>query len=120
MTLSFHVAEIDVVILVRRKEFAQISACWQKRNFTTQKGERLSQVLDPVNVDPIDHRGFECVRLRDEQRALAATTRLDCDGQYTLNGPDGTIERQLADKAKIFERRTIEFLGHRDHPKGDG
>src|SRR6476620_1179091 len=33
VALAFHVAEIDVVTLVRGEEFAQISVCGQKRNF---------------------------------------------------------------------------------------
>ena len=33
VALAFHVAEIDIVTLVRGEEFAEISACRQKRQF---------------------------------------------------------------------------------------
>src|SRR5437660_5758764 len=31
VALTFHVAEIDLVTLMRGEKFAQISTCWQKR-----------------------------------------------------------------------------------------
>ena len=52
---------------------------------------------------------------RDEQRAFAAPSRLERDRQHAFDGANRTVERQFADKAEIFERRTVDFLGHRDH-----
>ena len=42
VALAFHVAEIHVVDLMRRKETGQIGACRQKRDFAAQKGECLA------------------------------------------------------------------------------
>src|SRR5204863_9736361 len=103
VTLAFHVAEIDIVTLVRGKEFAQISACGQKRNFATQKGERLPQILHAVYVDLVDHRGFERICFGHEQRAFAAASRLEGDRQHAFHWANGTVERQFADKTEIFE-----------------
>src|SRR4029077_2423440 len=51
VALALHIAEIDVVTLVRGEEFAEISACGQKSNFATQKSERLPQILHAVYID---------------------------------------------------------------------
>jgi hypothetical protein len=107
VTLAFHIAEIDVVILMRGEEFAQMSTCRQKGNFPAQKGERLPQILHPVDVDFVDHRGFERVCFRHEQRAFAAAPCLKRNGQHAFYGTNRTVERQFADKAEIFERRTV-------------
>src|SRR5881392_2881495 len=32
---------------------------------------------------------------------------------------DGSVQGELTDEAKIFERRTVEFFRHRDHSKSD-
>ena len=117
VALAFHVAEIDVVIVVCGKEFAQISACGQKRNFASQKGKRLPQTLHAVYVDFVDHRGFERICFGHEQCSFATASRLERDRQHAFHGADGTVERQFADKTKIFEWRTVEFLGHCDHSK---
>ena len=102
---------------MRGEEFAQISACRQKRDFAPQKGERLPQILHAVYVNLVDHRGFERICFGHEQRAFAAASRLEGHRQHAFHGSNGTVECQFADKTKIFERRTVEFLGHRDHSK---
>jgi hypothetical protein len=93
VTLTFYIAEIDIVVLVRGEEFAQISARGQKRNLATQKSERLPQILHSVYVDLVDHRGFERIGFGHEQRSFAAASRLKGDWQHAFYGPDGTVER---------------------------
>src|SRR5262245_9396051 len=116
VSLTFYVADIDVVTLVRSEELAQISACRQKRNFAAQECERLPQILDAVYVDLVNHRGLKRICFGDEQRAFAAASRLERDRQHAFYWANGAVERQFADKTEIFERRTVEFLRHRDHP----
>src|SRR6185369_7670581 len=117
VSLTFYIAEIDIIILVGSEEFAQISARGQERDFAAQKGERLPQILHTVYVDLVDHRGFERVGFGHEQRSLAAASRLKGDRQHAFHGANGTVERQFADKTKTLERGTIEFLGHGNHSK---
>src|SRR6476469_4453777 len=117
MALALHVTEIDVVTLVCGEEFAEISACRQKRNFAAQECERLPQILDTVYVDLVDHRGFERICSGDEQRAFAAASRLQRDRQHAFHGANGTVKSELTNEAEIFEWRTVEFLRNCDHSK---
>src|SRR5437667_6958989 len=55
--LPLHVAEINIVTLMRGEEFAQIGACGEKRNFAAQESECLPQILHAVDIDLIYHRG---------------------------------------------------------------
>ena len=48
VALAFHVAEIDVVILMRGKKSGEIAARRQKRKLAAEKLKCLSQVLDAV------------------------------------------------------------------------
>ena len=77
--LPLHVAEINIVTLMRGEEFTQIGACRQKRNFSAQEGECLPQILHAVDVDFIDHRRFERISFGNKQRALAASARFQRD-----------------------------------------
>ena len=117
MALAFHIAEIDVITLVRSEKLAQISACGQKRDFAAQKRERLPQILHTVDIDLVDHRSLERVRFRYEQRALAPATRLKCDRQHAFYRADRTVECQFPNETKIFKWRTVEFFGYCDHPQ---
>src|SRR5262245_41457647 len=96
--------------LVCGEEFAQISAGRQKCNFAAQECECLPQILHTVYVDLVDHRGFERICFGDKQGAFAAASRLEGDRQHAFYWADRTVERQFADKTKIFKRRTVEFL----------
>src|SRR5438874_12326613 len=89
VALPFHVAEIDVVIVMRGEEFAQIGMCGQKRDFASQKGKRLSQTLYAVYVDFVDHRRFERICFGHKQRSFATASRLEGDRQNALHGADG-------------------------------
>ena len=90
--LPLHVAEIDVVTLVRGEELAQIGACRQKRNFTAQEGERLSQILYTVDIDLVDHRGFEGIGFGNKKRALASSARFQCNWQHAFYSTDGAVQ----------------------------
>ena len=117
VALTLHVTEINVVTLVRGEEFAEIGACWQKCNFAAQEGERLPQILHPVDVDFVDHCSFERICFGYKQGALAAPSCFEGNGQHAFYRTNRTVECQFADKTKIFECRTIELLCHSDHSK---
>src|SRR6266481_3814863 len=101
------------------EEFTQICAGRQKRNFSAQEGERLPQILHAVNVDLIDHRGFQRIGFGNKQRALATSARFQCNRQHAFHGAHRTVQGELAYEAKILERRTVEFFRHGNHSKSD-
>src|SRR4029453_2650816 len=109
VALAFHGAEIDIVTLARRKEFAQSGACRQKRNFAAQERERLPQILHAVYVDFVDHRGFERICFGNQQRAFAAASRLEGHRQHAFHGANGTVERQFSYKTKIFKMSPVRY-----------
>ena len=119
VALSFHIAEIDVVTLMCSEEFAQISACRQKRNFAAQKGERLPQILHAVDVDLIDHCGFKRVGFGNKQRALASSPCFQRNGQHAFHSTDRAVQGELTHEAEILKWRTVEFFGHGDHSKSN-
>jgi hypothetical protein len=66
MSLALNISEIDVIYLMCRKKSSQISTRWKQGSLAAQERECLSQILHAVDVDLIDHRGFESVCLRHE------------------------------------------------------
>ena len=117
VALAFYIAEINVVALMGRKKASQIGARGQEGRFPAQKIKRLPQILHTIDVDFIDHGGFERVGLRDKQCTLAAPPGFQRDWQDPFHGAHCAIQSQLAHKAKIFEGRAIQFFGHCNHPK---
>ena len=85
VALTFHVAEIDVVALVRRKKSSQIGTRRQKRRFAAQKSKCLPQILHAVDVDLIDHGGFERIGFRDEECAPAPPSCFQSDWEHALS-----------------------------------
>ena len=117
VALAFYIAKIDIVVLVRGEEAGQIGTRRQKRSFAAQKIKGLSQILDAVNVDLIDHGRFERVGFRHKQRTFAAAARFQRNWQDTFHSAHRTVQSEFTYEAEIFERRAIELFGHRDHPK---
>ena len=114
VALAFDVAEIDVVILMRREKFAEISRVWAAIATSPRKNcECLPQIVHAVYVDLVHHRGFERICFGHEQRAFPAASRLERNRQHAFHGANGTVERQFADKSKIFEWRAVDFLRSR-------
>ena len=66
VSLAFDLAEIDIIALMRGKKSGQIGARREKRSFAAEERECLPQILHAVDVDLIDHRGFERVCFRDK------------------------------------------------------
>ena len=91
VALTFHIAEIDVVRLMRGKKSGQISARGQQRGFAAQKSKRLSQILHPIDVDIIDHGGFERIGFRDKECTLTSTTRFQRHRQHAFHRAHGAI-----------------------------
>src|SRR5437762_7002227 len=120
MTLAFHIAEIDVVKLVCGEEFAQIGACRQKGSLSAQESERLPQILHAIDIDLIDHRGFERVGFGDKQSALAPSARLQCNRQHAFYRPNRAVQRKLTDEAKVLKRRTVQVFRYGNHSDSNG
>ncbi len=117
--LSFDVAKIDIVTLMRREKFRHVAARRVHRLLPTQKFKRLPQIRDAVNVDLVHHRGFVRVRFRHKQGALAAFARFDRNRQNAFDRTHCAIERELSDKRKFRERFGVDLFRDRDHPQRD-
>src|SRR5262249_15327452 len=103
VTLSFHIGKIDTVGLVGCKKTGEIARGWEQRQFAAQKLESLSQIVHAVDVDLADHRGFERVCLRNEERLFATTPCFQRHRKHAFDWTNTAIERELANKAEFLE-----------------
>ena len=115
MRLSFHVAKIDIVVLVRGEKLGQIAARRKQRDFAAQELKCLPQILHAVDVDLVDHGGFARVRFRNEDGLLTAAPCFERDRQNAFDRSHRTVQGKLADKTEFLERRRIDRLGHGNH-----
>ena len=119
VALAFHVSEIDIIALMAREEFFEITPGRLQRTFPAQKSKRLAQITDTVNGDSSYHGRFLSIGLWNEQRLLAAFTRLDCHWQYACHRTDRSIQSQFAHKAVFSKGGGIGFLAAGDHAECD-
>src|SRR6266540_2140072 len=119
VSLTLYVSEIDVIALVCGKKSGQIGACRKKGSFAAQERECLPQILDAVDIDLIDHRGFQRICFWNKQRVFATASRLERDWQDAFNCANSTVQGELTDEAEVFKGRAVQSLRYRDHPKGD-
>jgi len=120
VSLPFHVAEVDFVILMRFEKCSQVAAGRLHRGLSADELESLPEILDTVDVDAFDHSGFVCVRFRNENGLLAAPPRFERHRQDTFYRTNGAIQCQFADEAEFLEGRAIQLFAHRDHSERDG
>ena len=119
MALAFDVGEIDVVILVRREELAEIAAHRLQFRFAPNELIGFPQILHAENFDPLDHRGFARIRRRHDDRRVPASARFERDRQHAFHGAHRAIECELADETETVERVALDFFRGGDHPECD-
>ena len=117
VALTFYVAKIDVVRLVRCEKICQIAARGQEREFAANKLKCLTQIVHAVDVDLFHHGSFACVGFRNEERMFPAPSRFQRDRQYAFDGAHGSIQRQLANETEFFKSRSVQLFADRDHPQ---
>ena len=120
VALTFHIAEIDVVVFVGGEERSEVAVSRRDQGFAADELEGLAQILDAVDGDSFHHGGLMRVRGRNEDRLFLLAARFERHRQHAFHRTHCAIQRQFADEAESFERRPVQFLGHRDHAERDG
>jgi hypothetical protein len=69
----------------------------------TKKVDRLSEARDGEDVEALNQAGLPSVFFREDDGALSALARLECDGEGAFYGAHGSIKREFPCDAIILK-----------------
>src|SRR6185436_1066995 len=94
--LALHIAEVYVVVSVRREDCGDVDARRLDRALAAQELERIGERRDRDDVDLLNHRCFRRVLGRQEHPAQALLSYGCGHRKSAAYGLDPAVERKLA------------------------
>jgi len=92
----------------------------RRRRLAVQQCHGVSQRRGRQHAQPVDGRGLAAVVARHEQRADAAASARQADGQRSPHRLDLTVESQLTDDGELTESPVVQRAGGGQDAERDG
>ena len=117
--LPFHFVEVvGEGEHLRIEFFTGIDHCGFECAHATEKRHNVVQMAHSIHFQSVHHRCFTGIFGRDEECFVAQFSCLDGDGQDSLDGEDGSIKPQFANKHEAFGAFYLEKSAGEHHADG--
>ncbi len=118
--LAPHIGEVGLVASSGPFEGLRLrGASRLDRRLAREVGDALLQVARTDHLDAVDHGRLGGVAARHHQAAQSFAAGPHGERQHAPHGPQRTVERQLARKHRIGQRRGVDAPHRREDPHGD-
>ena len=98
---AFYIAKSTSYLWCAAKNLLRSARVGRSEISPRKKANVCRRFCTPYMSMPVDHRGFERICFRDEERAFAAASRLEGDRQHAFHRTDRAVEASSPTKLKF-------------------